>query len=167
MWCCCCCVVYHIFWWIEPTSGWDVEKIIKRNGPSSTVWSLFSFCLAYKSFVKPLTCYTTVIFVIASFLLTANTDQKIKLETTLDQHVLKVEIKTEVEDRDHLKNQVRDFFYCLSVSFCPCLFILYKIFHELDPMSHLTFVGVWNIVKYESRLHFSTVGSVIKKCDGF
>jgi hypothetical protein len=41
---------------------------------------------------------TTVIFVIASFLLTANSVQKIKTENTLDQHVLKVDIKTEVEE---------------------------------------------------------------------
>jgi hypothetical protein len=66
-----------------------------------------------------------------------------------------------------LEKPGKRFFYCLSVSFCPCLFIHYRFFHELDPMSQLTFVGVWNIVKYESRLHFSTVGSVIKKCDGF
>jgi hypothetical protein len=36
-----------------------------------------------------------------------DTSQKIKTENTLDQHVLKVEVKTEVEeDRDQLEHQV-------------------------------------------------------------
>jgi hypothetical protein len=47
------------------------------------------------------------LFSIVLFLFTADTVQKIKVEKILDQHVLKVEIKTEVEeDRDQLKNQV-------------------------------------------------------------
>jgi hypothetical protein len=44
---------------------------------------------------------------IISFLFTADAVQKIKVENTVDQHVLKVEMKTEVEeDRDQFGNQV-------------------------------------------------------------
>jgi hypothetical protein len=33
----------------------------------------------------------------------------------------------------------------------------YQISHKLDPKSQFSFVGIWNIVKYESSLHFSII----------
>jgi hypothetical protein len=52
-------------------------------------------------------------------LVTTDTVQKMKMENTVDQHVLKVEIKTEVEElRDQLENQVSVFVFSL---FCDLL----------------------------------------------
>jgi hypothetical protein len=41
------------------------------------------------------------------------------------------------------------------------LFFCYQISHKLDPTSQFPLVGIWNIVKYESSLHFSIIGPLI------
>jgi hypothetical protein len=42
-----------------------------------------------------------------------------------------------------------------------CFFVCYQISHKLDLISQFPFVGIWNIVNYESSLHFSIIGPLI------
>jgi hypothetical protein len=54
-------------------------------------------------------------------------------------------------------------YHCqISLSFCLSFFVCYQISHKLGLISQFPFVAIWNIVKYESSLHFSIVGPLIR-----